>query len=198
MVYPQPLTNWLWLIKCLKIPAIVLKSRVIAVRQMKRVSLLHPAELCWAVISKANLGCIEVGAHHSISHIGKFSNYCKDYNDMDTGSIGSWRWFENNLQMHLYIFQEQVGHLESSVMKFPFFYHSLAVVNRMIMCGWVLEQEKGQKLLCIHCGFSKFGIFLGLFFFLFDKSTLGYLRLHKIYRKINISIFPSGWFFGWE
>lgn len=43
------------------------------------------------------------------------------------------------------------------------------------MCGWVLEQDKGQKLLCIHCSFSKFGIFFCLFFFLLDKSTLGYL-----------------------
>lgn len=63
------------------------------------------------------------------------------------------------------------------------------------MCGWVLEQDKGQKLLCIHCSFSKFGIFFCLFFFLLGKSTLGYLRLYKIYRKINLSVFPSGWFF---
>jgi len=42
------------------------------------------------------------------------------------------------------------------------------------MCGWVLQKEKGQKLLCFHHSFSKFVIFVGFFFFHFDKSILGY------------------------
>lgn len=34
----------------------------------------------------------------------------------------AWKRLENNLQISLYVFQEQVENLESSVTKFPFFF----------------------------------------------------------------------------
>lgn len=66
--------------------------------------------------------------------------------------LTAWKRLENNLQIYLYVFQEQVDNLESSVTKCPFFflYHRFSVVNRLTMCGWVLQKEKGQKMLCFH------------------------------------------------
>lgn len=38
----------------------------------------------------------------------------------------AWKRLENNLQISLYVFQEQVENLESSVTKFPFFFFFLS------------------------------------------------------------------------
>lgn len=67
-----------------------------------------------------------------------------------------------------------MDHLECSVhiLWWDFhFYHSFTVVNRLVIHKWVLEKESGQKILCFHSNFSKFGIFLDLFSFPSDKST---------------------------
>lgn len=102
--------------------------------------------------------------------------------------VTAWRWLENNLQIYLYVFQEQVDNLESSVTKFPFFfYHRFSVVNRLTMCGWVLQEREMTKIAVLSpqffqvCDFPCF-IFLSLW-----QSNP---RLQKIYRKINISTFP--------
>lgn len=111
---------------------------------------------------------------------------------MDIVSIGSCRWCENNLQIHLYVFHEQMDHLECSVkiLWWDFhFYRSFTVVRRLVICKWTLEQENRQKIQCFHHSFSDFGIFLHLFS-LFDKYTKNLRKMEFFHLFIC--------FFGWE
>lgn len=88
--------------------------------------------------------------------------------------LSAWRWLENILQIYLYVYWEQLENLESFVTTFSLFFF----LSRIFCCQqdeyvWVGASER-TKLLRFHHVFSKFVIFLCLFFFRFDKSILGY------------------------